>query len=273
MSRVKQFVTEVALCEEFLSVIPKEWTPYAETAGWDILLARDDGFQVGIQAKLKLNSHVVSQTLEEWGGWSADRAGPDCRAVLVPSKESGFEAIAAYIGFTIIRVTPKAESRFTMRPAASFYPPLPGDHREWHEWMPTKRHTLPAYVPDVPAGASAPIQLTPWKIKALKLYVLAETRGFITRHDFKHLGLDHRPFISAGGWLRPTDERGRYQVHSPAPTAFKAQHARVYEEIRADAANWMQPTDGAPAAPPKVRHPHPSQTDGAEPDKAKVRTP
>lgn len=245
MRKPKQFATEVALCEEFLSALPDGWTPYAETAGWDILLVRaDDGLQVGIQAKLKLNPHVVAQTLEEWGGWYADRPGPDCRAVLVPGSESGFESIAAYIGFTIIRVTPKSESRFSVRPGASFYPPLPGGYHDWHEWMPATRHKLPDYIPDVQAGAPAPIQLTAWKIKALKLYALAETRGFITRADFKHLRLDHRPFISAEGWLRPTGERGRYQIHSPAPSTFKEQHARVYEEIKADAANWMPPTDG-----------------------------
>lgn len=243
-AKPKLFATEVDLCAAFIAALPKGWTAYAETAGWDILLVRsEDGFQIGVQAKLKLNAHVVSQALEEWGGWAADNAGPDCRAVLVPRGEEGFERIAAYIGFAIIRVTPASESRFSLRPGGSFSPTLPGgyDDRFWHEWMPARRHQLPAYVPDVPAGASAPVQLTQWKIKALKLMVMAETRSFITRLDFKHLGLDHRPFVSAEGWLRPTGVRGQYQVHSPAPSTFKAQHARVYEEIKADAETWMPP--------------------------------
>lgn len=239
--REKPFATEAALCTEFLSVVPKGWTAYAETAGWDILLARQsDGFQIGIEAKLKLNAKVVSQSLEEWGGWNADRPGPDCRAVLVPRGEHGFERIAAYIGVAIVWVTPAAESRFSLRPEASFHPSLPGGHSDrcWHEWMPAQRHKLPDYVPDVAAGVPAPIQLTPWKVKAIKLMVLAEARGFITRQDFKHLSLDHRPFVSAEGWLRPTGERGRYAVHHPAPLGLKEQHPRVYDEIKADIAKW-----------------------------------
>lgn len=242
MKKPKPFATEVELCAAFLAALPAGWTAYNETAGWDILLVRDaDGFQIGIQAKLKLNSTVVSQALEEWGSMVADRAGPDCRAVLVPRGETGFQTISKYIGFTIIRVTPASESRFTLRPAATFYPTLPGSEadREWHEWMPVKRHKLPEYVPDVPAGAPAPVQLTPWKIKAIKLMIIAEARGFVTRSDFKHLALDHRPFVVAKGWLRPGDDRGRYEVHHPAPTGLKDQHPRVYEQIKADAETWM----------------------------------
>lgn len=243
MKKPKLFATEVDLCAAFLAALPAGWIAYAETAGWDILLVRDaDGLQIGIQAKLKLNAHVIAQCLEESGAWAADRAGPDCRAVLVSEGQTGFESITRYIGFTIIRARSASEFGPSWGRKPSFQPGLLGEpvsDREWHEWMPAKRHKLPQYVPDVPAGASAPVRLTPWKIKALKLMILAETRGFITRHDFKHLALDHRPFISAEGWLRPTEVRGQYRVHHPAPHSLKDQHPRVYEEIKAYAPNWM----------------------------------
>lgn len=245
MKKPKPFATEVDLCAAFLSALPEEWVNYNEHGGWDILLVRKtDGFQVGIQAKLKLNTMVVSQVLEEYGVWSVDRPGPDCRAVLVPADQAGYERIAAYIGFNIVKVSPARDcgSRWDKKP--SFRPGLPGgpSDRDWHEWMPVKRHQLPEYVPDVAAGASAPVQLTDWKIRALKLLVLADRRGFITREDFKHLHLDHRRWIAADGWLRPTEQRGRYIVHHPAPAAFKEQHPRVYAEIAADFDKWAPPT-------------------------------
>lgn len=241
----KLFATETDLCAAFIKALPKEWTPYAETAGWDTLLVRNsDGFQIGIEAKLKFNALVLQQSLEEYGAWHADSAGPDCRAVLVPDGESSLKPLADYIGITVIRMrVPRGWS------GPSFLPSLPSEGRhdkysndQWHEWCPTKRHKLPDYVPDVAAGASAPVQLTEWKIRALKLLILGETQGFVTRADFKFLGLDHRRWISDSGWLRLTNERGHYSIHGEPPMGLKLQHPRVYEEIKADAAKWLPPT-------------------------------
>lgn len=62
----KPFPTEAALCAAFIAAIDKRaWTPYAETAGWDILLVRKvDGFQIGVQAKLVFNLDVVNQAID-----------------------------------------------------------------------------------------------------------------------------------------------------------------------------------------------------------------
>lgn len=82
----KLFATEADLCAAFIASIDADkWIPYPETVGWDILLVRkDDGFQIGIQAKQKLNTDVINQALDEYGHWSAARAGPDCRARWAP---------------------------------------------------------------------------------------------------------------------------------------------------------------------------------------------
>jgi hypothetical protein len=250
VAKEKPFKTEVELCRHFLSDIGKGWMPYAETAGHDILLVRSDGFQIGVQAKLRLGTDVINQTLEE-GRYSPTRPGPDCRAVLVPfNEEHGFTRIAAYIGFTIIQVyAPKgAEIDFGYRPSWSsrdpkFTPRLPDEtHRwandSWHELCPVKRHALPEYVPDVDAGASSPVQLTDWKISAIKIAVTLEIRGFVTRADFKHVGIDHRRWLAAGNdWLIMKD--GRW-VAGPGIPDFKAQHPRVYGEITADQEKWMR---------------------------------
>lgn len=241
MKKSAPFATEVDLCSRFIAGLDKGWTSYAETAGWDILLVRnDDGFQVGIEAKLKLNLQVVNQAIEDSIYW-VDHAGPDCRAVLVPDTEGGFERIAAYIGITIIRVRPPYE-RGVSGPVFTPYLPKTKEtwnRPEWHEWCPTKRHELPEYVPDVPAGASAPLQLTSWKIAAMKIAIILERRGYVTRSDFKTIGIDHRRWLTPTGWLRAED--GRY--FSGQMPDFKAQHPKVYEQIIADAAKWMPKTE------------------------------
>jgi hypothetical protein len=238
------FKTEVELCARFISSIGADWTAYAESSGHDILLVRKvDGFQIGIQAKLKLNTDVINQVIEDGNSYSATNAGPDCRAVLVPYGDAGgFSKICAYIGVTIIRVMAAAADDKYVVYRKAFDPDLPseknrhwGEH--WFEQAPAKRHKLPEYVPDVPAGASAPLQLTDWKIKAIKIAVTLEKHGYVTRHDFKHHGIDYRRWIApAYGWL--VVENGRYIKGRSFPD-FKRQHPVVYKQIRADAGKWM----------------------------------
>lgn len=233
------FPSEVSLCATFISCVDKRiWTPYAETAGWDILLVRKaDGFQIGIEAKLKLNIEVVNQTLEEYGYIGVDREGPDARAVLVPFGNAAFARVAAYIGFTII--TQYADGPYQK---AYFHPylPKPNDHYssrdDWHEWAPVKRCQLPEYVPDVAAGAPSPIQLTAWKISALKLQATLEKNGYVTRSDFRYCGLDHRRWIAReSGWLVLDAKSGGY-IRGPRFPNFAAGHPKVYEQVKADLA-------------------------------------
>lgn len=244
MKKPKAFATEAELCAKFIGSVGPDWTCFNETAGWDILLVRKaDGFQIGIEAKLKLNAIVLTQALEKYAGWAADNPGPDCRAILVPDGESTFRTIATYIGITVISVygSPMPYRR------GAFYPELPaarkgyvGGADSWYEWCPTKRCRLPEYVPDVVAGTPSPIQLTDWKIRAIKIAVTIEKRGYVTRADFKHIQIDHRRWLPSGtGWLSIED--GHY-VKGPYFPNFKAQHPTVYEQIEADADKWMLKT-------------------------------
>lgn len=236
------FASEAELCATFLAAVADNggWTAYAETCGWDILLVRKtDGFQIGIQAKLRLNLDVVSQSLEDHGASGADQPSPDCRAVLVPWGRNNGARICKYIGLTVIEVKPERASPREI----GFRPRLPGAKAKtaadetWHEWAPSRRHTLPDYVPDVRAGASAPLRLTDWKISAIKIAVTLDHRGFVTRADFKHIGIDHRRWLSAEtGWLR--NDNGRF-VRGKAMPDFRAQHPRVYDEISAERNVWI----------------------------------
>lgn len=244
MRAPKPFAKETDLCAAFLFALPEAWTAFAETAGFDILLVRkSDGAQVGIEAKLKLNAEVVSQALEDGGYWRADRENPDFRAVLVPESDAGaFDRIAAYVGFTVLRME-AGRTIGQQRWKPRFHPQLPGDNRhsddrEWHAWSSSKRCTLPAYVPDVAAGASAPVQLTAWKIAALRIEATLELRGHVTRADFAHLRIDHRRWLAREvGWLVAG---GDGLIAGPRFPNWKAQHPRVYAEILADAETWMR---------------------------------
>lgn len=248
MKKEKLFATEADLCAAFIATVnPEEWTVYAETAGWDILLARkSDGFQIGIQAKLQFNAHVVSQTLETW---RVEMSGPDCRAVLVPdSGAKGLSEICHALGITVITiettrwgsawgVNESRDKKFVSRPELPTEPDRHRGNDKWHERAPVEREKLPQYVPDVVAGAAAPVQLTEWKIKAIKIAVTLEKRGFLTREDFKHIGINIQRWMpNQGHWLRVIP--GGYVAGKGLPN-FKAQHPRVYDEIAADAETWM----------------------------------
>lgn len=240
----KAFATEAELCAAFIEALPKGWTVYAETGGHDMLLVRAvDGRQIGVQAKLKLNVEVVNQAIEDGNWYRVADAHPDYRAVLVPADSAGaFEKICGHLGVTIIRMRPAGlESYFRASP--SFSPELPTDPkngyvcREWHETATVKRHKLPEYVPDVRAGSPSPLQLTEWKIKAIKIAVTMELRGHLTRRDFQHHQIDHRRWITMG-WIKA--EEGHY-VKDAFPN-FKKQHPVNYKQIKADAPRWLPKT-------------------------------
>lgn len=237
----KPFKLESDLCRAFLERLPLDaprWTAYPETEGWDILLAnKDDGTQVGIQAKLALNQKVVSQCLPQWG--FSGEVGPDFRAVLVPAGESGHMGdICSHIGITVIsQQGPNAPWRSLLDlPRSDYLSP------RWHHWLPVRRHTLPDYVPDVIAGDAAPVTLSRWKIQAIKLAILLEERP-VTRADLKALGLSPSRWVDRhSGYLIATPQG--YVASSYMPD-FKKQHPKNFEEIRADREAWSKDIKGA----------------------------
>lgn len=246
-----KFAAESDLCAAFMASLPEGWTAYPETAGFDILLVRkEDGFQIGIEAKLKLNAKVICQVAERTGEWYVCRPGPDCRAVLVPGDVSGeLAAVCGLIGITVIRqekTVEEVEKRKKDKWACgnNFHPELPSlkynswVNERWHEFAPAERCEVPAYVPDVGAGHSGPVMLTPWKISAIKIVITLEKRGYITRQDFKH----HKVSMSRwtqGGWL-VSDGNGKWTKGSRIPD-FRAQHPKNYAEIETDYEAWGVP--------------------------------
>jgi hypothetical protein len=232
------FKTEAELCAAYIEFAQRggNWTAYPETEGWDILLVRNtDGFQIGVQAKMQFNMKVLAQAVES-GGCYYRLAGPDCRAVLVPSAPDGASAVCEALGLSLIRYTGSYRYEFSPQrmPSLDYDMSWPTG-RDWPEWSPMKRHQLPDYVPDVVAGSAAPIQLTKWKVAAIKLVALLHIRGFVTRADFKAIGLDHRRWLSPPfGYLDPAED-GRWVASSRLPD-FEAQHPVVFPQVMAETA-------------------------------------
>lgn len=237
----KKFAKESDLCSTFLGMVDaKIWTPYAETAGWDILLVRKvDGYQIGIQAKLSLNLDVINQTLEYHSHWMHALEGPDVRAVLIPEGPTGkLGGICQYLGLVVFQMqSPAWHSK------VNFHPWLPGDpSKEPHfpEWCPVRRHPLPEYVPDVVAGSPSPVQLTEWKIKAIKLCILMHKNGSVTRADFEHLKLDPRRWVS-DRWIISSGKRTFVAGKMPE---VEKQHPKVFKQIKSEFDKWAPPKQG-----------------------------
>lgn len=273
------FDNEAALCATFMSALPEGWTAYPETAGFDILLVRAaDGAQIGIEAKMSLNAKVLLQSIEGmYSQYEAERAGPDWRGALVPTGAAGAEmkSIARRLGVTVIECSndgslasrveeyvgygysrPSAE-RLVKQDFKPFQPELPAIGERWawrSDWIdhcPPKRCPLPEYVPDVVAGASGPSSLSDWKIKAIKICVLLEKRGYVAISDFKALQIDRKRWLDMR-WLtfREVDGvsmRGHY-VAGIRPLDLRTQHPVNYLQVEADFDKW-KPKDESPAQP------------------------
>jgi hypothetical protein len=229
------------------------WTIYPETAGWDLLLVDEAGVQVGVEAKLSLNAKVICQALPDHR-W-AEEHGPDYRAILVPSNkvQGHLHPIAAALGLTIL--TAQREERWGGKVSVHIQPTaLPDEHggdswsvKGWFSWLPTKRCALPDYIPDVEGGKPCPVALTTWKIKAIKLLILLERRGGVTRRDMTHLGISHSRWTDAyHGFLTADRIKGQY-VRCDRTPDLRAQHPTNWQQIEADFAKWA-PADLLSAA-------------------------
>lgn len=249
--------SEADLVADFTAWAQKAgWIVYAETAGWDVLLVRpEDGFQIGVEAKLSLNATVLCQVLSREHSYTRG-TGPDCVAALAPRPKTvtGMAMLARHLGIVVVeaftRATPKrVDGQYVYVDVVDFSPALPSrrawdhsselDSRGWPERCPDKRHPLPDYVPDVTGGHASPVALTEWKIKAIKIAIILETRGWVTRADFRALNID--PSRWTQFWLKSGGD-GRWLSH--CEPNFKAQHPVNYEQIKADLPTWGKAVAG-----------------------------
>lgn len=240
MKREPVFKTEADLCAAFV-----EWATragfrcYPETADFDLLLVDREGWQIGIEAKLRMNVKVISQALPRYGA----EIGPDHRAVLVPSMDSELREICGFVGLEIFYCT--TLSTYCHRDCHEFDRDTKWRREAMFDWNPKQRCELPDYMPDVPAGVPAPVRLTPWKVAALKILARLEISGWITRREIAVFGIDSRRWTSGDGWLLPLDgdpaRGGRWRRGEKCPK-FDQQHPEVYAQIKAELIEAGEPT-------------------------------
>lgn len=250
------WATEAALFADFrIWVEGQGWVFYAETGGWDAILVRaEDGFQIGVEGKLSVNAKVLCQVLEH--DHTYNDGAPDCWAILAPREKTvgGLSMIARRLGVVIIGASPPESWKRPKVP--TFEPKLPerndrfatrDEFRSWNwpEHFPDARIKLPDYIPDVSAGRPSPQALTTWKVGALKVMVVLELQGHITRADFKALNMDYRRWVQF--WLtKPAKPGGGYVdtlnwYACRATPDFAGQHPLNYAQIKADRAKWLPP--------------------------------
>ncbi len=241
--RKAEFASEHEMCAHFIQKLPKEWIAYPEWANWDILLVRKtDGFQVGIEAKLRLNAKVISQAAET--AYQIDRQGPDCRAILIPKGSNlDFQPVCNILSLQIIEI--ESETSKSLSTVNWFRPKLPNPDRaspagNFKEFYPTERVELPEIIPVAQAGKPAPIKLTPWKIKAIKLDILLKKHGRVTRKLFKALNLSTTLFLHSGNeWMHKGEARGHW-LRGPNFPDFRAGCEENYDELEKRYKIWSK---------------------------------
>lgn len=235
------YATEADLVAEFLRRLTlmdrnQKWTAYPESSGWDLLLVHDAGFQLGIEAKLTLNPKVVDQALI--GAFTQRPAwdGPDYRAVLVPSegRQLHMSNICKAIGLGVITVKPEVDGSFHWLDL-----PTNSEYCAWPNWGPVVRCPVPDYVPKVAAGVQSPTLLSDWKVRAIKLLIILDRKGWIDRNDLKALGLSPTRWTCAyNGFLGRVPGKPARYVRSNQTPDYRAQMPENFAEIEADAENW-----------------------------------
>lgn len=220
--KVKPKQSEADLCRDFTAwAKPQGWIAYAETGGWDIVLVHGDGTQIGVQAKLRFNATVLRQTIPHRSSY--EDVGPDYRSILLPEETKDIREVCEFCGLAFFR-----RSRYGGGDR-DFVPRIDLRIGGWLAWPAKARVKLPDYVPDVAAGDSGPVQLSEWKVGALKICAWLEIRGFVTRADFRNAGIDHRRWVPMK-WLDIRD--GNYVRGETLP--FPEQHPTVYAQILSD---------------------------------------
>lgn len=236
--------SEAELCAHFIEQFNaiEGWTCYPETAGFDILVVHEDGRQIGVEAKLRLNAKVADQILP--GDWCvrSETPGPDHRMVIVgdiTEASAGIARLLEMCGVAVLK--PYLHSHWSHKQQAAVVR-IDFHLSDWlrqgtpwrlhlFDWNPIERCKVPIVVPDVPAGVPAPLRLTPWKEAALQVLIKLRRQGFITAKQIAEHGIS--PSVWTQGptaWLAKGEVQGQWIATDRLP-AFDRQHPEAYTKL------------------------------------------
>ena len=202
------YTLESDLCEDFITTARADgWACYPEQNGWDLIIVKD-GIQVGIQAKLKDNMHVIHQTIEHcvpWGGVGirAPKVGVHIRAVLVPTASMMFRDVCRAMK---IMVFDSVDGISTM--------PTPKRMKDYM-WEVEQPMWLPEVALISKAGVASPMTMSKWRQNALKLYNFVCDKGEVTSADAKQFGINLSHFVQMHQLQSSGRKRGKLTIYVP----------------------------------------------------------
>lgn len=239
---IEKIEKEADLCALFIqefNALP-DWTCYPEAGGFDVLVVNTDGRQIGVEAKMTLNSKVADQILPNAYEDLNERPGPDYRIVIVSKitdASAGIVKMLDRLGVTVMQ--PRSSwtregDKYTFDLSGRLLEVSgrkPFYDRYLFDWNPTERCQVPIMVTNLPAGVPAPVRLTPWKESALKVIAQLRSQGFITSKQIAAHGIGVSAWTQAPGtkpaWLAKGAVRGTWVETEHLP-AFDKQHPEVY---------------------------------------------
>jgi hypothetical protein len=174
-----KYQTEAALCDDLRTHAKAAgWLVYPECGGWDLVLVRR-GIQIGVQAKLKFNPHLVAQAL------ASPTHGPHYRALACPLARTVRDdayMIAERCGLLLLDMNAVPDRWLVGRMRWSGI--RLRDTRSWRRYRwPGKRLWLPPAVPDLPAGVPSPEVVGPWQLAVCEAEALIRRKGWIAKAD------------------------------------------------------------------------------------------
>lgn len=181
------YKSEAELCDAFVEAVKLDgWKPYPECGGFDLLLVKD-GVQVGVEAKMRANCDVLAQALD-----GTMKTLPMYVGVLVPTKSAPFDSIARHCRVHVWDHKWITKQDWATRRGLNL--------TEW--WKHGDGNVpLPEVAIQTSAGKPSPKVMSPWRVKALKICLLYQRQGYLTRADIMDGGVDATRWTQY--WMRP----------------------------------------------------------------------